>query len=307
MAEDLRVVASFSTPAEADISRNSIESHGIRAFLADEHSVGWLWHLGVALHGIKVLVPESELVRAAEILAPFEKRQAETWQRYFKYRQPVFGPNIESAEEEEWVGKISICSNCGEQNAECFDICWSCSAALEDAELFNTHDDEPPPADLSETLIEAKDSEPEETPEDDQPTLPECWTCSKCETSVTEELELCWACGTTVDGIEDPDFQSELSARKTDDGLPDPDEYFAETRLYHARVHRVCLTAILGLVWCPPLLNVYSTWLILHYDLRQDAAKERTTFYVYGALALNVLALAPALFLLLFALYQIGQ
>jgi hypothetical protein len=33
------------------------------------------------------------------------------------------------------------------------------------------------------------------------------WTCPKCGTKVDVSFEVCWACGTTREGIEDPTFQ----------------------------------------------------------------------------------------------------
>jgi hypothetical protein len=35
------------------------------------------------------------------------------------------------------------------------------------------------------------------------------WTCPKCNTKVEDEFEVCWQCGTAVDGTEDPDFDPE--------------------------------------------------------------------------------------------------
>ena len=32
------------------------------------------------------------------------------------------------------------------------------------------------------------------------------WTCSKCATKVDPSFDVCWNCGTTADGIEDPTF-----------------------------------------------------------------------------------------------------
>lgn len=32
------------------------------------------------------------------------------------------------------------------------------------------------------------------------------WTCPKCATKVDSSFEVCWACGTSVDGVEDPSF-----------------------------------------------------------------------------------------------------
>ncbi len=32
------------------------------------------------------------------------------------------------------------------------------------------------------------------------------WTCPKCGTKVDPSFEVCWSCGTTADGVEDPTF-----------------------------------------------------------------------------------------------------
>ena len=32
------------------------------------------------------------------------------------------------------------------------------------------------------------------------------WTCPKCKTKVDPSFEVCWSCGTTPDGVEDPTF-----------------------------------------------------------------------------------------------------
>jgi hypothetical protein len=32
------------------------------------------------------------------------------------------------------------------------------------------------------------------------------WTCPKCGTKVDPSFEVCWSCGTTSDGVEDPTF-----------------------------------------------------------------------------------------------------
>lgn len=35
------------------------------------------------------------------------------------------------------------------------------------------------------------------------------WTCPKCTQKVDDEYEICWRCGTSVDGIENPSFLEE--------------------------------------------------------------------------------------------------
>ena len=40
------------------------------------------------------------------------------------------------------------------------------------------------------------------------------WTCPKCGTKVDPSFEVCWKCGTSVEGVEDPTFVS------SDDAMP---------------------------------------------------------------------------------------
>lgn len=44
------------------------------------------------------------------------------------------------------------------------------------------------------------------------------WKCPRCGTRVGDDFEVCWSCGTTVDGVEDPDFVT------ADEAEPIPDE-----------------------------------------------------------------------------------
>ena len=48
------------------------------------------------------------------------------------------------------------------------------------------------------------------------------WQCPKCRSSVDDSFEVCWSCGTTPDGIEDPNFVT------ADEGDPIPDEELPE-------------------------------------------------------------------------------
>jgi hypothetical protein len=48
------------------------------------------------------------------------------------------------------------------------------------------------------------------------------WCCPKCRSKVDDSFEVCWSCGTTSDGIEDPNF---ITADEAD---PIPDEEVPE-------------------------------------------------------------------------------
>ena len=62
------------------------------------------------------------------------------------------------------------------------------------------------------------------------------WRCPKCRSKVDDSFEVCWSCGTTPDGIEDPNFVAADEAYPIEDEtLPegaevdDPLADFAET------------------------------------------------------------------------------
>jgi hypothetical protein len=64
------------------------------------------------------------------------------------------------------------------------------------------------------------------------------WRCPKCHSKVADSFEVCWSCGTTRDGIEDPDFVTADSAGPIEDeeipdatAFDDPRADFAGTPL----------------------------------------------------------------------------
>lgn len=61
-------VASFSLPYEAQLARSKLESEGIPAFVADEHTINMQWLYSNALGGVRVLVPDSCAETARDIL-----------------------------------------------------------------------------------------------------------------------------------------------------------------------------------------------------------------------------------------------
>jgi hypothetical protein len=51
------------------------------------------------------------------------------------------------------------------------------------------------------------------------------WTCPKCRSRVDDSSEVCWSCGTTPDGVEDPDFVTADEAEPIEDEpLPEGSE-----------------------------------------------------------------------------------
>ncbi|WP_444912317.1 putative signal transducing protein [Microbulbifer sp. PAAF003] len=64
----LVTVARFSFPYEAQIAKARLESEGIHAFIADEHTVNMQWLYSNAMGGIRLQVSERDLDEANKIL-----------------------------------------------------------------------------------------------------------------------------------------------------------------------------------------------------------------------------------------------
>ncbi len=64
------------------------------------------------------------------------------------------------------------------------------------------------------------------------------WRCPKCRSKVEDSFDVCWSCGTTPDGVEDPDFitaddaeaiEEPTSELDPEQGFDDPLADFAGT------------------------------------------------------------------------------
>jgi Putative prokaryotic signal transducing protein len=72
MSEELVTIAKFFSLGEAKLAQGKLSSEGISAFLCDEHTHAINWHMGAAFGGIRLQVPDSQLVRALEVLENFQ-------------------------------------------------------------------------------------------------------------------------------------------------------------------------------------------------------------------------------------------
>jgi len=72
MPEELVTIAKFFTLGEAKVAQGRLSSEGISVFICDEHVHAIIWHMGAAFGGIRLQVPDSQVVRALEILDGFE-------------------------------------------------------------------------------------------------------------------------------------------------------------------------------------------------------------------------------------------
>ncbi|BBO33025.1 putative signal transducing protein [Lacipirellula parvula] len=67
-APNLVTVASFGSVTEAEIAQQCLAAAGIESYLVDAAMVGTMWHLGVAMGGVKLQVAETDALEAAELL-----------------------------------------------------------------------------------------------------------------------------------------------------------------------------------------------------------------------------------------------
>jgi len=77
MPEELITIAKFLSLGEAKLAQGKLVSAGISAFVCDENMHAMNWHMGMALGGIRLQVPDSQVVRALEVLDDFEPAEAE--------------------------------------------------------------------------------------------------------------------------------------------------------------------------------------------------------------------------------------
>lgn len=68
MADEYVLLDSYPTPHEAHLAANTLRAVGIPVRIADEAAVGTMPHLELALGGVKVFVPESDVEDAVRIL-----------------------------------------------------------------------------------------------------------------------------------------------------------------------------------------------------------------------------------------------
>ncbi len=69
MSDDLVTIATFLNIGEAKLAQGKLSSAGIEASVRDEHAMNL--HIGMAMWGIKLQVPDHQVVRALEVLDDF--------------------------------------------------------------------------------------------------------------------------------------------------------------------------------------------------------------------------------------------
>jgi hypothetical protein len=55
------------------------------------------------------------------------------------------------------------------------------------------------------------------------------WTCPNCESKVDDSFDICWSCGTTPEGVEDPEFVTADESEPIEDPVVDDNSEFDES------------------------------------------------------------------------------
>jgi hypothetical protein len=117
------------------------------------------------------------------------------------------------------------CPQCGAAVDVTADRCWACKQPRPEPEPGSRTVSEPvlepdrelaPANEVSERAPASSSSSPLFPPSEQSDIQP--WTCSKCGESVDAGFLVCWSCGTSIEGVEDPSFVREDASTPGDDG-----------------------------------------------------------------------------------------
>src|SRR5208337_816238 len=99
MSDEPVTIAKFLSLGEAKLAQGKLVSAGISAFVCDENMHALNWHIGMALGGIRLQVPDSQVVRALEVLDDFEPEE------------PGAGQTAEDADDDD-TEEVACCPEC---------------------------------------------------------------------------------------------------------------------------------------------------------------------------------------------------
>jgi hypothetical protein len=320
VTDKLKTVAVFATPTEADLAKNCLAAAGLQAFLADELTVGWLWHLGTALGGIKLMVAESDLPRARQLLS------GTTIAPLIQHRRQAGEDGGETRLPSAWQ-----CPKCRAEVPAELDACWACGTSpdgvedphfqdtrLSDSTARQTDTDEAPSPTVGTVLLFLLAAAPmlamlvavsaNAMPRDGVAVALVWFSCAaffvivvavgvalRRASSFPSPTE---AADQAVDGVDATRVQSGAAA---DSDADSDQQWDSDTVSLQATARRAYLTSVWGVAFCPPLLNVYSLWLISTHGLLRNTVRGKTRTLVWCALVLNIVVCVAVFSILLLA------
>src|SRR5262249_32598654 len=124
---------------------------------------------------------------------------------------------VQRPDREERFPMSWICPRCGATVDASADLCWWCKEPRSEPEpgfarvstlVSQAHHEVTPAVEVTEPALETPQAssspEPLSPPPEVSATRP--WICSRCGETVDAGFLVCWSCGTSVDGVEDPSF-----------------------------------------------------------------------------------------------------
>jgi len=107
MSPQLKTIATFLAPEEADLARCILDSEGISSYLEGATTISMAWWWSNAIGGVKLQVAEADEPRARQILA-------------------------QKAAPERGDATVLTCPHCGEEIPPGFEVCWSCQSPVKE-------------------------------------------------------------------------------------------------------------------------------------------------------------------------------
>jgi hypothetical protein len=125
------------------------------------------------------------------------------------------------------------------------------------------------------------------------------WVCPGCRAHVDQSIEICPACGTVA-----PARPAPLSAGAAEQAPgqiegEDDDEAVSPTAVGDRLADRAFRAALLGLIVCPPLLQLWSAWVLWKLARYGSGVSDAVRWKVYVAAVIDALVLIPVVLLLL--------
>jgi hypothetical protein len=115
--------------------------------------------------------------------------------------------------------------------------------------------------------------------------------CPKCGVDIPPGFEVCWKCQSPLEGEKEA---NRLEPPTISPGEQDQELAVKETDPGDAMAWRAFCAAVLGLFVCPPLLTIYSVWLLLKIAFREPtlSSKGNRSYYVAMFIDFAILSMA---------------
>jgi hypothetical protein len=116
--------------------------------------------------------------------------------------------------------------------------------------------------------------------------------CPQCGAKLPPNFCVCWSCGATLDDGETSDAPPQPSSAAT--AIPtasadqDEDDY-ARSTIGDAMAWRAFAAAIIGLVFLPGLLHLYSIWTLLKLGFQDHPLSRKGSRCYYAAMCIDVI------------------